>query len=160
MNKQKYCSFYVSDIHLVIMLLPYINEKIKENREIITIFETDISESVKKVRENINLEEFRAKKLMEIGWNNKRNIDELNLENTVVLVMGKNKFIEDVNIKLDSREESFTIVNCFEFMQSSEMIDGILNMHEKIINSRGENEIEEIFTEYTNKSNKKITIMK
>ena len=55
MNITKYCSFYVSDVHLVTMLLPYINEKIKEKKEFITIFEKDISESAKKVIGSITL---------------------------------------------------------------------------------------------------------
>lgn len=160
MNKQKFCSFYASYIHLVTMLLPYINEKIKENKEFITIFETDISESAKKVIESVNLKEFESQKLIEIGWNNKINIDGTNFENKIVLVMGSDYFIENMNLILDKKEENFTIINCFECIQIESKINDILDSHEKVINTSGENEIEKVFTEYTKRSNRKITIMK
>lgn len=161
MNKQKFCSFYVSDVHLVTMLLPYINEKIKENREFITIFETDISESAKKVIGSVNLKEFERQKLLEIGWNSKNDINNINLKNKIVLVMGSNEFTRNINSILeDIIEDEFIIINCFEFMQSEQNINDILDSHEKIVNSSGENEIEKVFTEYTRKVNKKITIMK
>ena len=41
---EKLCSFYVSDWHLVTMLLPYINKQINEKANIITILESDIEE--------------------------------------------------------------------------------------------------------------------
>ena len=52
MNK-KLCCFYVNDIHLITMLLPYINERINESTKIITIFETDMSKSAKRVMDGI-----------------------------------------------------------------------------------------------------------
>ena len=36
---EKLCSFYVSQWHFTTMLLPYLNEQIKENVNIITILE-------------------------------------------------------------------------------------------------------------------------
>jgi len=163
MNKLKYCSFYANHIHLVTMLLPYINEKIKEKKEILTMFEIDISESAKKIIESINLKEEERKKLIEVGWNNEinaNNIKDINIKNKIILVMGNNNFIENINLILEKSPESYTIVNCFEFVQTKETIDNILQSHEKIINTSGENEIEKVFTEYTKRSNKKITIMK
>ena len=46
-NIEKLCSFYVSDWHLVTMLLPYINKEINENANIITILENNIEENIK-----------------------------------------------------------------------------------------------------------------
>ena len=54
MNKKRLCCFYVNDIHLITMLLPYINERINESTEIITVLESDISKSVKKVMNGIH----------------------------------------------------------------------------------------------------------
>ena len=34
----KLCSFYVSDWHLVTMLLPYLNEEINKENKIVTLF--------------------------------------------------------------------------------------------------------------------------
>ena len=39
---EKICSFYVSEWHLVTMLLPYINKELNEKANIITVLEKDI----------------------------------------------------------------------------------------------------------------------
>ena len=88
MNKLRYCSFYVSDIHLVTMLLPYINEKIKQKREFITIFETDISESAKKVIKSLSLKRKEELNLMNIGWESREDIKNIDLENKYIIIMG------------------------------------------------------------------------
>ena len=46
-NIEKLCSFYVSDWHLVTMLLPYINKQINEKANVITILEKGIEENIK-----------------------------------------------------------------------------------------------------------------
>ena len=38
-NIKKLCNFYVSDLHLSVMLLPYLSKQINEDVEITTIFE-------------------------------------------------------------------------------------------------------------------------
>ena len=40
-NVKKVCSFCVSDLHLITMLLPHLNKKVKENEKIITILEKE-----------------------------------------------------------------------------------------------------------------------
>lgn len=162
MNKSRYCSFYVSDVHLITMLLPYINEKMKEGKGFITIFETDISESAKKVIKSVSLKRKEEQAFIDIGWKNRIDLNETSktdFENKIVLVMGNNSFIEDVNIKLSKLSSNFTIINCFEVFQAEKIIDDIIETHEKLINSKGENEINKIFTQCTKKSNKKITII-
>ena len=55
-NLTKLCSFYVSDWHLVTMLLPYINKKINEQAQIATILENNVEENVKKISRKIEFE--------------------------------------------------------------------------------------------------------
>ena len=43
----KFCSFYVSDWHMVTMLLPYINKKMNEQTKIVTILEKGIEQNIK-----------------------------------------------------------------------------------------------------------------
>ena len=104
MNKSRYCSFYVSDVHLITMLLPYINEKMKEGKEFITIFETDISESAKKVIKSVSLKRKEEQAFIDIGWKNKIDLKELskvNLKGPTVLVMGsEGKGIHQLTRKL------------------------------------------------------------
>ena len=51
----KLCSFYVSDWHLVTMLLPYINKQINEETKIATIIENDIKNNVEVLVKKLNL---------------------------------------------------------------------------------------------------------
>ena len=63
---QKLCSFYVSDWHLVTMLLPYINCQIDANAKIITILENDIEENITTLIQKLNLK--NEEKILEIDW--------------------------------------------------------------------------------------------
>ena len=92
MNKKRLCCFYVNDIHLITMLLPYINERINESTEVITIFETDISESANKVIERIQGK--KSKELLNIDWKNKslKYLQGVNFTNKLILVK-RNKAI-------------------------------------------------------------------
>lgn len=159
MNKSKFCSFYVSDIHLITMLLPYINEKMKEKKEFITIFETDISESAEKVIKSVSLKRKEEIDFLNIGWKKRNKIRNLKLNDKYIIVMGSDDFIKRMNTELEGREENFTIINCFEVFQAEKTIDEIISNHEKMINSKGENDINKIFTQCTKKNNKKITII-
>lgn len=159
MNKPRYCSFYVSDIHLVTMLLPYINEKMKEKKEFITIFETDISESAKKVIKSISLKRKEEEKFLRIGWCQNNDYKKINLKDKYVIVMGSDNFIEKINKELNTKEENFIIINCFEIFQAEKNINEIIDAHEIMINSKGEINVKEKFTQCTKKNNKKITII-
>ena len=45
-NTEKLCSFYVGQWHLVTMILPYINKKIQEEANIITVLKDDIKQNI------------------------------------------------------------------------------------------------------------------
>lgn len=158
MNKRRLCCFYVSDIHLITMLLPYINERINESTEIITILEKDISKSAKKVMDSIQGR--KSEDLLNVNWKN-TNLDYLqncNVSNKLVLISGTDEFLNKANDILMMKNESCTILNCYEMLQGSEKLNKILDMHEMIVNTSGEKYPEEVFTGYTQKSYKKITV--
>ena len=52
---EKLCSFYVSDWHLVTMILPYINSKVEKNVKIIPVLENNLEENIKILVEKLNL---------------------------------------------------------------------------------------------------------
>jgi len=139
------------------MLLPYINERINESTKIITIFETNMSKSAKKVIDGIQGKKSDA--LLNISWKN-RNLKDLqkqNLKDKLVLIKGTKEFIEEANNIINKSEESCTILNCFEIMQGSEELQEILDSHDKVVNTSGERFPEEIFTGYMPRSDKKVT---
>ena len=158
MNKKRLCCFYVNDIHLITMLLPYINERINESTEMITILETNISESAERVINSIQGRKSEA--LSNINWN-KTSLNylcESDLTDKMILVNGSKTFIEEANKIINNKQEKCTILNCYEIMDGSARLQEILDMHDKVVNTAGEKYPEEVFTGYTQKVYKKITL--
>ena len=108
---EKICSFYVSDWHLVTMLLPYINKKIEEKSKITTILEKDIESNIETLVEKLNLK--KSEKILEINWKKQevkkysklaqilsKQIDNNATEN-IILVNGTKEYIDKVNKNLN-----------------------------------------------------------
>ncbi len=151
MNKKRLCCFYVNDIHLITMLLPYINERINESTEIITVLESDISKSVKKVMNGIRGK--RSESLLKIDWKNKgvNDLYNINVQDKLILVYGNDEFIKEANIIINNKNEECEILNCYEIMQGSSKLQEILDRHDKVVNTSGEKYPEEVFIGYTQK---------
>ena len=158
MNKKRLCCFYVNDIHFITMLLPYINERINENTEVITILETDMSRSADKVIAGIQGK--KSDKLLKIDWGRKKlnYLYECDIKNKLIIINGRDNFIREANEILDNKTEECTILDCYEILQGSEDLQRILESHDKVVNTSGEHNPEEIFTGYTQKSYKKVTL--
>lgn len=101
---EKICSFYVSDWHLVTMLLPYINKKIEEKSKITTILEKDIESNIETLVEKLNLK--KSEKILEINWKKQevkkysklaqilsKQID-YNVTENIILVNGTKEYID------------------------------------------------------------------
>lgn len=158
MNKKKLCCFYVNDIHLITMLLPYINERINEGTQVITMMETDMSKSAKKVIEEIQGKKSRS--LLEIDWKSKSLscIYECDIKDKLILISGNEDFMKEANKIVVNRKENCIILNCFEMMQGSEKLQEILDAHEKVINISGEKNPQEVFEGYVKKDYSEITL--
>ncbi len=156
MNK-KLCCFYVNDIHLITMLLPYINERMNEATKVITILEEDISKSAKRVIKGIQGK--KSDGLLNLDWRNKSlsYLMESDIKDKLILISGTDEFIKEANKIITNKKEDCTILNCYEMMQGSARLQEILDEHDKIVNTSGEKYKEEVFTGYTQKSYEKIT---
>ncbi len=168
MNNQKnrvtkLCSFYVSEWHLVTMLLPYINKKINEEVEIATILENDVENNVKTLVEKLNLK--NSEKILEINWKNKSSKIEEIIENSIgkeilIIVNGNKEFIDNSNKEISNylevnnekfKNKNIKIVDCYEIVEFNGSIIEILDAHDKILNTSGEKEINEVFEDYNRK---------
>ena len=130
-NIKKVCSFYASDFHLEMIILPYISDKIRENKEIKIVTENSLKESMKVLLSKINIK--NKEEILNIDWEN-RNIDEVN-SNTVLIINGTEKFIEEKNEELKTNDKNIEIINCFKFEEVKDKMEEIVNEHEKVINS-------------------------
>ena len=159
----KLCSFYVSDWHLVTMLLPYINKKINEQAKIATILEKNIKENVTTLVEKLNLK--NREKILKLNWNENEKIKIENAKENqeiIILINGSEEFIQKQNRKLSKYFQTHTIknnikiINFFEITEFNGNITQILDEHDKILNTSGEKEISEIFEDYAKKEQKKV----
>lgn len=159
----KLCSFYVSDWHLVTMLLPYINQKINQKAKISTVLEKDIKQNVEILVKKLNLK--NKEKILNLNWSTqyeiKQKINELEKnQELVIFINGSKEFIEKYNRKLTRYfethliENKIKIINCYEVIEFNGSISQILDEHDKILNTSGEKEIKEVFEDYE-KSNSK-----
>ena len=153
----KLCSFYVSEWHLVTMLLPYLNEKVKEEAKIAIVFEKDITENLITLLEKLNLK--NKEKILNLSWKEKdeikTKINELKEnQELVIFINGTKEFIEKQNIKLTRYFEThlikhpIKIVNCYEVLAFDGSIEQVLEQHDKVLNTSGEREIAEIFPNF------------
>ena len=165
-NIEKICSFYVSDWHLVTMLLPYINKQINEKANIITILENDIEENIKTLIKRLNLK--NEEKILNLNWKKTNGIKyseiERKLKNlkkeqilNVVFINGKKEYIDMTNKNVEKflsenknkyKNINIKIINCFEVSEFNINMQEILYNHDKILNTSGEKEINEVFEGY------------
>lgn len=146
-NITKVCSFYVSDWHLITMLLPNINKTINERNKITTILEEDAQEKVEILLDKLKIE--NAKRIINIDWRKKdiNNIktEDFKLDSTKdeneIIIAGSNSFINKANELIEEFAKKFNgkikIINCFQ-AEKELNIREILNNHRAVLNTAGE----------------------
>lgn len=132
------CSFYVSEYHLEMILLPYIKEKI-ENKENITIqTQKDLRETVETVISKMNLKEENRREILNLGWN--KNESKEITEKSNIIIIGTEDYIEQTNNKIeDLKINNINIVDCYNFEDVKENMNNIMNNHSKSLNMMGYN---------------------
>ena len=161
-NIKKTCSFYVSEYHLVTMLLPYIKEKIDNNGAISTFLENNLSEKMEKLVNGTNLNKKDKEEIITLNWKNinpykyknvEKELETINKEKNInIIVSGSMQYIDAVNANVErwAKKNNINIVinNCYEVSNFNKNIKEILDKHDKILNTSGEQEIENIFEGY------------
>ena len=65
-TKEKTCSIYASDYHFEMIILPYIEKNIEENKEIIIFTENNLEETINTLVSKTNLKDDKKKKILRI----------------------------------------------------------------------------------------------
>ncbi len=165
-NIEKLCSFYVSDWHLVTMLLPYINKQINEKANIITILEEDIEENIRTLTKKLSLK--NEDKILSLNWKStngikyseiQKKLKELEKQDVlnVIFINGKKEYMDITNKNIEKFLETnkdkykkiqIKIINCYEVSEFNINMQEILDSHDKILNTSGEKEINDVFEGY------------
>lgn len=129
MKNQKTCSFFVSTTHLLTIILPYINEKINEGKNVKIISQKDLTEDVKKYLKCVK--EFNYEKIMQISWKGKKENKPVD-DNTVLFIIGNKDFVESSQIKNLNCE----VVVCYE-VKNIEVIENVAEKYEFYLRTDG-----------------------
>ena len=141
------CSFCVNDYHLVVMIVPYIYEAINEGKRVITFFDRDLDEISKKVILT-NQKFWEKEEIFKKVDFRKTRFDRLaekfeNVQNEdIVIVAGKEDFIERINRLLINFHTNFTLVNCFDISDIAKNENFKITDYSKILNTKGLEKIE------------------
>lgn len=136
MNNKKICSFYASDIHLLTILIPYINEKILEGKDIIPILQNDFTNNVRKYLKNVKNLKCEKEKILNIEWKKSKNVLNEKIDSKEIFVVGKREFIDEMNNKIDKQCSNSEIVNCYR-IDEKESINEILSSYCILLNTKG-----------------------
>lgn len=166
---KKLCNFYVDAWHLSVMMFPYLKEKIEKEAGVITILEEQINKNLDELISKLNIKEDIKSKILNREWKintikfkeiEKLIAEKCNTSNDItIIVNGTPKYIEDFRESLETwakynkeilekRDIKITLVDCYEVIEFNNNISKILQKHDKILNTSGEKEIEEVFDEY------------
>lgn len=131
---EKLCCFYVSDFHLEMILLPYINNKLDEN--IIIKTEKDLRDTVETLVSKMNLNEESKQKILSLGWNEK---EYKKLEDkSNIIIIGNKKYINDVNVQIKEKDiKDATIIDCYNFEDTKDKIENIMGEYSRSLNTNG-----------------------
>lgn len=129
-EREKICCFYVSEFHLEMILIPYINEKINEDITIIT--QKKLRETLETLISKINLKEENKEKILKLGWNGEQEIKD----NSNVIIIGTKEFIKDKNKELEGKN-ILSVLDCYEFEKEKDDIENIVKQYKNSLNTLG-----------------------
>ena len=135
MKKKSFCSFYVSEYHLLTILMPYINEKISNFKNVEVILENDMSDYVRKYLKRNEM--FNISKIIKLNWK-KTKKDEVEIKEStdVVIVCGRDSFIKETSKKIEENDNIKEVVNCFN-IESLNNLENVVKEHDFVLRTNG-----------------------
>lgn len=133
---EKMYSFYVSEYHLEMILLPFINKKIEDDKKVVIKTEYDLEESLKVVLDKTNIKKENKEKILNLGWNSNSTANIEDKSN--VIIIGDKNYIENTNDKIISEKlDELTIVDCYKFDELNGNINEIDDKYDGNLNTYG-----------------------
>ena len=134
---EKMCSFYVSDFHLEMILVPYLNKKIDNKEDIKIITEKNLQDSIKILISRMNMPEEKKQKILDLGWDKNEN---LLMKKSNFIIIGSEEYIKEKNKEIKQLNmPNLTIVDCYDFEEVKENINDIKSNYNNNLNTLGSN---------------------
>ena len=140
------CSFYISEPHLVAILIPYIYKNLKEENKIETFLEEDLEEVFNQINLGTN---FDKNEFKDIDWKKLRQEElskKFESDTNIVIVAGKTDFINHINRLVLNFHTNFTLVNCYNIKELDKNIGNVIEEYGKVLYTSGIEETSEIFS--------------
>ena len=129
---EKTCCFYVSEFHLEMILVPYINEKIEEDITILT--EKKLRETIEILISKMNMKEENKQKILQLEWNG----DDKIKENSNIIIIGSKEFIKNKNEEIENKK-AISVLDCYDFEEERDNINNIVKEYKNTLNTLGKN---------------------
>ncbi len=145
-GQEKLCLFFASDYHFEMISLPYINEKLKKDNNVIIMTENDLDVTVDKLLSMVNLTQKEKDRITKIDWKNDdvskfKEIKNANAngKETVILVKGKENYINSVNKNIENWIDinNTKIVDCYDINEVYEDVSNIAKNYNKVLSTSG-----------------------
>lgn len=145
-SKEKLCLFFASDYHFEMISLPYINENLKKDKNIIVITENDLNGTVDKLLSSINLNKEDKEGITKIDWKNNdfnkfKEIKKANEEKkeTIIFVKGKENYIDNINKNIENwiNIDKMKVINCYDINEVHDNVADIAKMYNKVLSTSG-----------------------
>ena len=134
-REEKTCCFYVSDFHLEMILVPYIDKKIDEDITILS--EKKLKDTVKILISKMNLKKENKEKILSLGWDGEEKIKE----NSNIIIIGTKEYIKNKNAEIINKN-AVSVLDCYDFEQEKEFMDEISKQYKNTLNTLGKNTFE------------------
>ena len=134
---EKIYSIYVSDFHLEMILVPYINEKINNKENVVIQTEKDLKSTLEILMSKMNLKKEEKINILNLGWiKGEKEI----IENSNIIIIGTKKYIQNIHDKIEKNHiRCKDIIDCYDFEEIKEEIDNIVCKYNKSLNTLGYN---------------------
>ena len=131
-REEKTCCFYVSEFHLEMILVPYINEIIEQNITILT--QKKLNETMEILISKINLKAENKEKILNLKWDGEEEIKE----NSNIIIIGSREYIEQKNKEIKN-QNTISILDCYDFEEEKDNMNDIVKKYKNTLNTLGKN---------------------
>ena len=145
-KEEKLCLFFASDYHFEMISLPYINENLKKDNNVVVMTENDLNGTVDKVLSRVNIAKEEKDKITKIDWDcddvskfkEIKNANE-NGKETVIFVKGNENYIKSVNenIKNWMNNGDLKVIDCYDINEVYEDVSCIAKNYSKVLSTSG-----------------------
>lgn len=145
-GQERLCLFFASDYHFEMISLPYINEELKKDNNVIVMTENNLNMTVDKLLSMVNLTQIEKDNITKIDWRNDdvskfKEIKNANTngKETVIFVKGKENYINSVNKNIGNWIDinNTKIIDCYDINEVHDNVSNIVKKYNRILSTSG-----------------------